>query len=67
MRDRLGAARRARRTAPRRRRPMACFAKARLERADDALEVRVVPAALGLDADRDEDVGVRVLGLQRTR
>jgi hypothetical protein len=34
------------------------------ERAHDTLEVRVMAAALRLDAQRDEHVGVRVLGLQ---
>ena len=37
------------------------FRETRLERADDACEIRVVPAPLGLHAGREEHVGVAVL------
>ena len=32
------------------------------ERADGALKIGVVPATLGLNADRDKHIGLRVLG-----
>ena len=52
------------RRAPRRRRRRAGFAKHALEAAHDAREVGVVAAALGLHADREEDVGAIVLRMR---
>ena len=43
---------------------VSAFREARLEGTHDALEVRVVPVPLGLDAERNEDIRVAVLGRQ---